>query len=36
MKDAKTGSGYKISPSFQIQTTDVSTVQAIMDPVIVQ
>ena len=36
MKDAKTGSEHKIGPSFQTQTTDVSTVQVIMDPVIVQ
>ena len=36
MKDAKPGSEHKISPSFQTQTTDVSTVQVIMDPMIVQ
>ena len=36
MKDGKTESKHKISPSFQNQKTDVSTVQAITDPVIVQ
>ena len=36
MKDAKTGNEHKISPSFQTQTTDVSTVQVITDPMTVQ
>ena len=35
-KDEETGSEQKISPSFQTQATDVSTVQAIMDLMIVQ
>ena len=36
MKDMETEREHKISPSFQTQTTDVSTLQAIMGPVIVQ
>ena len=36
MKDKETGSKHKISPSFQTQTTDVFTVQVIMDLMIVQ